>query len=369
MYYERMLDISKIEDLYKGIRSKTKHKEKIVNFKLFYMSNIIQIYEILSQKLYRHGLYNIFLVKENKYRLIMSENLSDKIVNHLLSKEILLPFLEPKLIETNVATRKGKGTKAGLYYTKKYINEIRRKHEEFFVLKCDIKKYFYNIDHKILLDMISKVIPDQDVLELLKNILDVTNDFSTNQVITKVIENEKLRLKKTNNAHLKQKYLELDSIPTYSPGKVLPIGNLSSQILAVFYLNELDHFIKEKLKIKYYLRYMDDLVLFHEDKEYLKYCLKSIKEKLENEYLLELHPKKTKIFSFNQGFTFLGYRFFIKNNRLILLMVSKTKKRIVRNIKRVKKKNFEKYSKTMASYHGYFLNCKCQSFLKKHDFS
>ena len=63
MYYERMLDISKIEDLYKGIRSKTKHKEKIVNFKLFYMSNIIQIYEILSQKLYRHGLYNIFLVK------------------------------------------------------------------------------------------------------------------------------------------------------------------------------------------------------------------------------------------------------------------------------------------------------------------
>ena len=110
------------------------------------------------------------------------------------------------------------------------------------------------------------------------------------------------------------------------------------------------------------------LVLFHEDKEYLKYCLKSIKEKLEKKYLLELHPKKTKIFSFNQGFTFLGYRFLIKNNRLILLMASKTKKRIVRNIKRVKKKNSEKHSKTMASYHGYFLNCKCQSFLKKHDF-
>ena len=108
----------------------------------------------------------------------------------------------------------------------------------------------------------------------------------------------------------------------------LPVGNLSTQILAVFYLNELDRFIKEKL---------------------------------EKKYLLELHPKKAKIFSFNQGFTFLGYRFLIKNNRLILLMASK-------NIKIVKKKNAEKYSKTMDSHYGYFLNCKCQSFLKKHDF-
>ena len=105
----------------------------------------MQIYEILEQRKYRHGKYNIFLVKEYKYRLIMSENISDKIINHLISNEILLPNIEPRLIEMNVVTRKNKGTKQGLYYTKKYLNTIRAKYENFYVLKCDIQKYFYNM--------------------------------------------------------------------------------------------------------------------------------------------------------------------------------------------------------------------------------
>lgn len=369
MLYEKMLDIAKIEQVFKNIKGKTKHKEKIVNFKMFYMTNIYQIYEVLRRKQYKHGKYNIFLVKEHKYRLIMSENLSDKIVNHLFSNEVLLPIIEPRLVFTNVATRKGKGTSMGLKYTKKYINEIRRKCPDFYVLKCDIKKYFYNIDHNILLKMVAKIIPDKDCLRLLKSILDVTNENVTNDVIASVIEQEKMRLKKTNNGQYLKKCEELDSIPFYKNGKGLPIGNVSSQILAIFYLNDLDHYIKEVLRCKYFVRYMDDIVIFHEDREYLKFCLEKIKFKLAHDFALELHPNKTKIFSFHQGLSFLGYRFFVKNNRLIILMRPSTKKKIAKNIKRVNKKKPKNRASVLASYRGYFMNCSCASFLKKHNFT
>ena len=102
MEYQKMLDLKKIEEVFHDVSIKTKHKNKIVNFKLFYVTNIMQIYKVLEQKKYSHGPYNIFLVKEHKYRLIMSENISDKIINHLLSKEILLPAIEPRLIDMNI---------------------------------------------------------------------------------------------------------------------------------------------------------------------------------------------------------------------------------------------------------------------------
>ena len=293
MWYQKMVDIHKIEAVYKDIRSKTKHKTKLMNFKMYYLTNIMQIYEILDRRQYQHGPYNIFLVKENKYRLIMSEGISDKIINHLLSKEILLPLIEPRLIPMNVATRKNKGTKLGLWYTKKYLNEIRRKHSNFYILKGDIRKYFYNIDHAILLKKLSRFIPDSDVLKMIQSILEATNTFKTNETIHKVIENEK---------------------------------------------------------------------------KYLQDCIEKIRLKLQKDFGLELHPKKTKIFSFHQGLTFLGYRFIVKNNRLVVLMSPKTKKRITKNIKRVYKKKPQNKENVLASYKGYLLNCECNSYLKKNHF-
>ena len=293
MWYQKMVDIHKIEAVYKDIRSKTKHKTKLMNFKMYYLTNIMQIYEILDRRQYQHGPYNIFLVKENKYRLIMSEGISDKIINHLLSKEILLPLIEPRLIPMNVATRKNKGTKLELCYTKKYLNEIRRKHSNFYILKGDIRKYFYNIDHAILLKKLSRFIPDSDVLKMIQSILEATNTFKTNETIHKVIENEK---------------------------------------------------------------------------KYLQDCIEKIRLKLQKYCHLELHPKKTKIFSFHQGLTFLGYRFIVKNNRLVVLMSPKTKKRITKNIKRVYKKKPQNKENVLASYKGYLLNCECNSYLKKNHF-
>lgn len=139
------------------------------------------------------------------------------------------------------------------------------------------------------------------------------------------------KILKSNVCNKKQLIKEIESIPEYKIGKGLPIGNMSSQALAILYLNELDHYIKEELKIKYYVRYMDDGVLIHSDKEYLKFCLEEIK-KILNKYQLSLN-KKTNIVNIKEGFEFLGFRYYIKNNKVILKVKNQTKRRFKRKIK------------------------------------
>ena len=112
----------------------------------------------------------------------------------------------------------------------------------------------------------------------------------------------------------KLKIKELDKIPYYNVGKGIPIGNMSSQVFALIYLNDLDHFIKETLKIEYYIRYMDDFILIHHDKEYLRECLKILEEELKKEYKLMLN-EKTQIINIKNGLDFLGFRFYIKTTK------------------------------------------------------
>mgnify|MGYP001863926761 CR=1 FL=1 len=363
--YESLCDLNKIELNYKEVKLKTHHREKIVRFELFYMANIYQIYKVLKERKYRHSSYHIFLIKIPKYRIVMSESISDKIVNHLISNEILLPLIEPKLIETNIATRKNKGIKFGINYVKKYINHLKLKYNNFYILKCDIKKYFYNVDHEILLEKLSLVIKDQEILEIITNIISTTNQKENNEQIKKLVEKEKERLLKLNVKSIEKKIKELESIPLYENGKGLPIGNMTSQIFAIFYLNELDHFIKEKLHIKYYIRYMDDFILMHPDREYLKYCLKEIEKELAK-VKLSLN-KKTHIFSIKQGLNFMGFRFILKGKRLIVLLNNQTRKRITKKLNSLSKmKKDEHYNSVLASYYGYFLNADCKAFLKSH---
>jgi len=107
--YDDLLDFEKLEDVYHIIKCNSKHKEKILKYEIFYTSNTLNILELLKTKKYIHGKYNIFLINYPKCRIIMSENMNDKIINHLVSKYVLFPLIEPRLIPTNVATRKDKG--------------------------------------------------------------------------------------------------------------------------------------------------------------------------------------------------------------------------------------------------------------------
>ena len=109
--YDYLLDLDKLNKVFKIIKKNTRHKTKILKFEIFYTSNIINVLEILKSKKYMHSKYNIFMIKEPKYRIIMSECMTDKIINYLISSYILFPLLEKKLIDSNVATRTNMGTK------------------------------------------------------------------------------------------------------------------------------------------------------------------------------------------------------------------------------------------------------------------
>ena len=185
---------------------------------------------------------------------------------------------------------------------KKYINNLKRENKEIYVLKFDIKKYFYNIDHDVLLDRLDKIFVDKRIILLLKDIIYSSNMSYVNKEIDRIINRE---LKKDLSINHKD---ELKRVPRYNYHKGLAIGNVTSQILAIFYLNRIDHLIKEKLGCKYYIRYMDDGVIFDYDKERLKYIRSVLEEELVKEKL-ELN-KKTNIYKLSNGFTFIGYRLF-----------------------------------------------------------
>lgn len=148
-------------------------------------------------------------------------------------------------------------------------------------------------------------------------------------------------------------------------GKGLPIGNMTSQLLAIYFLNDLDHYIKEELHCKYYVRYMDDFIIFSPDKERLKEIRNIISEKLK-EYKLELN-KKTNLYDLNQGFGFLGYHFFLKGKKLIIKVNPQTKRRIKKKMRKLRIVNAPNYELVKASYMGYLTIAHSKNLLKKMD--
>ena len=348
----REITIPYIFNIYKQVKSNTKNKKKLYIFDSYLGINIVDIYNTLKNKNYKQNSYNIFMIKEPKYRIVMSQNIKDKVINHVMGN-LLIKALEPSLISTNIATRKGKGTHYGIKYLKKYLNELKQK--ELYALKFDISKYFYSINHNILKKRLSKKIKDKTFLHMLFGIIDST-DYNVNKEIKLLKEKEIQSLK--NN---KQKIFEVQRIPLYKKGYGLPIGNLTSQIMAIYYLNDLDHFIKENLKVKY-IRYMDDGVLLSNDKNYLKYCLVEIK-KIINKHDLQLN-NKTKIINVNkEGIDFLGFHFYIFNNKLVMKVRNKTKKKYKRKIRLIKNGLIDgKF--IIPSYQGHFKWGNCYNLYK-----
>lgn len=217
--YPAICDYDNIVASYNEVCRNTRNERRVANSKEYKSIYISRVHTILENKQYVVGPYNKFTIYEPKKREIVSQNVQDKIVNHLVARHILYPALLPCLLDVNVASRKGMGTSRGLELTTKFHQKCKIKYGEYYVLKCDISKFFYNIDHDILKEKLLKRIKDKDALKIVFDIID-------------------------------------------SNTQGLFIGSMTSQILAIFYLNDLDHFIKEKLKIKYFVRYQDGATRF-----------------------------------------------------------------------------------------------------------
>ena len=313
--YDKLFDIDFILKVYQIIKKNTKNKLKLERFEENLSINILNIKNKINN--YKIDKYNLFMIYEPKERLILSLDLKDKIINHMVAY-LLFDVLEKSLIDSNVAVRVNKGTSYGIKLVKKYINCYK----DYYVLKCDIKKYFYSIKHDKLKELLKEKIKDQLFLDIVYKIIDSTDEEYIFEYA-----------KKHNINYLKKGY-------------GLSIGNMTSQILGIFYLNDLDHYIKEELKIKHYIRYMDDLVLFHSNKLYLKYCLDKIIIYLK-QYDLELNNKT--IITKN-NLCFLGYRFYNKKIKIL----SKNRRKIYKKLRLLKQYNLNKYYQVLNSYYGYF---------------
>ena len=326
----------------KRVKVNTKNKIKIEKFNQNYVSNIAFVKEILEKRKYIPGKYNIFIIKEPKVRLIMSQNIIDKLVNHLVSEYFLVRVFDKSLIDLNVATRINKGTHYGI---KKLVTFLRKNiNKDLYILKFDISKYFFNLDHSIIKNIIRKKIKDKDALGILDNIIDSTDQYYVNK---KIEELKKREIKKILNSNMKDKdklVNDIKNLPNCKKGVSLPIGNMSSQAFAILYLNELDHYIKRILKPLFYERYMDDGILIAEDKEFLVYCLNEI-TRIVNKYKLELNSK-TKIYKLDNGFKFLGFKYVKKNKKLIIKVKNQTKKKFKRKLKKL----YKLYSNNKISY-------------------
>lgn len=205
--YETIYNYQNINNAFDEICQKTKNKNKVGLFKEYKCIYIARIYSLLKNRAYTVGPYNVFYIYEPKKRRIVSQCLIDKIINHLVAKYILYPSILPCLIDTNVASRKNMGTKKGIQLARKYQRQFGIKYHTYYILKIDIHHFFGSINHNVLKNKLRKKIKDPDALNILFQIID-SDDIG------------------------------------------LSIGNMTSQILAIFFLNDLDHFIKETLHIK-----------------------------------------------------------------------------------------------------------------------
>lgn len=280
----------------------TRNKNKVNEFKCFKSIYVTRVYNELKNKTYEVGKFNVFYIYDPKKRRIVSQNMYDKLVNHLVSRYILYPVLLPCLVDSNCASRPNKGTKYALELYYNYRRILNNKYNCYYLLKCDIKSYFNSINIDILKYKLNKKIKDKDAIDIIFKILDSDS--------------------------------------------VLSIGFMTSQILGIFYLNDLDHYIKEELKIKYYVRYQDDFILLHQDKDYLKYCLSKIKEYLIKEKL-ELNSK-TRIYKNTNNIIFLGRNKYNRNAKY------RNKRRKLKN----KKYLYEQGKITLNSYISSYINYK-----------
>lgn len=282
--------------------------------------NLLRLREQLISGQWRPGAYREFSVYEPKPRVIHAPEYADRVVHHALV-QVIGPYFERRFMDMSFACRKGKGTHAASSYLSHLLHMAEAEWGTVYVLKADISKYFYSIDHDILLRIIARTIGDKDVLRLV------------HALVTKC-----------------------DCIQN---GRGLPLGALTSQLFANAYLDVLDHHVKDDLGVKHYVRYMDDFVILHHDKAELWRLLAEIRDYLACELRLALN-QKTRVFPASHGVDFAGYRHWTSH----LL----PRKRIVRRAARRFKGLSRCYARgsvdvdtvrsCVASFTGYIRHCK-----------
>ncbi len=302
MTYDEIFTFENLLNAHLKARKGRRNKKDVISFELNLSSELWNLVDKLSTRTYDVSGYHTFTIYEPKEREIQALEYKDRVVQHALCDLYLYPLLTARFIYDNCACQKGKGTDFALDRLSLFFRKFYRLHgTNGYILKVDVKKYFPSIDHRVLKEKMGRIVEDPDILALVDKIIDSYNSDS---------------------------------------GKGIPMGNQTSQLFALYYLDCIDRLVKEKLRVKYYVRYMDDMILIHEDKEYLRQCLETMKIVACDDLRLQFN-EKTQLFPIKNGVDFLGFHFYMTDTG-----------KVIRKLRQSSKKRFKKRMKNLANQYA-----------------
>lgn len=322
--YDQVFTFKNLYNAHHKARLSKRHKKDVISFEIDLGNNLWKLKKELDTRTYQvHG-YHHFMIYEPKKRKIEALSYCDRVVQHCIVDNYLMDILENHLIYDNGACRINKGTDFCRNRVRMFLTKYYKKYQNNgYILQFDIHHYFESIKHDILKDKLTKIINDNEMLDLLYKIIDSYQDYDNSG---------------------------------------LPIGNQTSQCFALYYLDKIDRIIKEQYKIKYYSRYMDDGIIIYHDKTLLQDLLNKLKTECEK-IGISLNEKKTRIRKLKEGFTYLGFRYLLNDNgKIIMTIPKKNKRRIIKHLKNLNKVD---YNTSIIFYENYLLKGKNFYFYKK----
>ena len=327
--YPAIYDFENLYYAYREARKCKRYRQEAMQFAQSLEENLIEIQNELIWRTYKVGKYHEFYVRDPKRRLIMALPFRDRVVQWAIYRQ-LNPLLDKRYLKTSYGCRIGGGVHRATLKLKEYL---RQQSGTAYVLKMDISKYFYRVNHDILMSILERIIKDEGLLWLLHEIIYSDHDFG----------------------------IEADDY-NYSGNRLnevgMPIGNLSSQMFANLYLNEADQYAKHVLRLKYYIRYMDDIIVVSRDKKQLRQAWADMEAFLRDHLALTLNAK-TCIRSEKQGIDFCGYRVWRDHIRLRKKSALKMKHRL-RWLKKAYARgevDLQTVTASLTSYFGLLSHC------------
>lgn len=327
---------------YYECRSGKRYTINAAKFEEHFEEELLKLQKELVEHSYKPGQSICFVVTKPKIREIFAADFRDRIVHHVLVG-FLEPIFESKFINQSYACRKGKGAHKAIEDLERYVNKVtKRNTDEAWYLQMDIQSFFVSLNKDVLFEILKKRVKNPEILWLAKTI---------------IFHNP------ANNFHKKGQLALFDLVPENkslfktAPNQGLPIGNLTSQFFANVYLNELDQFVKHILKIKCYMRYVDDIVVVFKNKDQLIIWCDEINRFLQKKLKLKLHPQKQVLQKTKNGIDFVG--FVVKPSYILI------RRRVVRSLKdrlwslnqaknKIENEEMPKILSTINSYYGQF---------------
>jgi hypothetical protein len=297
--FDCISDVNNLNLAFRGAKKTVPWKESVQRYEMNHIKNIFETkYRLEAGENVQEGFFSFTLHERGKVRHIRGIKIGERVVQKSLCDQVLVPILTIPLIHDNGASLKNKGVMFAYRRLIAHLSKYYRYNgfsNKGYALQIDFSKFYDNIDHDVLINLLREKVKDQRVMDLTEKFIRVFGD-----------------------------------------GKSLGLGSQVSQVSAIFYPDRVDHLIKEKMKIKFYGRYMDDMYLIHQDKAYLESCLRELRAACET-LKITINPKKTRIVKLSKGIVFLKGKYFLtETGRVLRLPCRDSAIRMKRKIKKFK---------------------------------